>query len=539
MNKILSSTKIISTMPNKRMQFLLPTFLCIFLFCFFNLPILYDFEIHSLWTKILGILFFIISLFSLQDKYKTKANPGISNDVKSEFIFLSCQLLILSYLYLRTLYQHLYSFFLVDFDFIALAEILNNSLMGELFKSTHYGNSVSGNYLSHHFSPTILILAPFLLLSKYRIGYAYGLLFFVILSYLLFAILLIKKKIRGNSFYLTMTLFNINIITSRLFFSYHFELLSIFFFLLFFIGKEFNKNYLTITSFFFLLFLKEDIAIYLFCLGIFFIFEKNFRYAVLISLTSLVYFLFVPSFFQGFLNKSAEVNWLQDWSKWGNSYSEILLNIITNPLRLIETVFLKIKVLKQFLLSFSPVILFYPSIILVSLPIFALHFISDRIWYNTLYNYYSYTVAPFFILGMIFSIHKIKESKYRNFTNSILLVCIGISLYASSGDQSFPYKKIITDPNRVKDVLEITDTIQKNKAVAAQFDLGGFIPRANFLYPLHEKNLDKDYILVDIKRGITPYVDRERIEKMILNIKDKTHFISKEKNGIILFQKYQ
>lgn len=521
----------------KPMSLMLPILLCLFLFGFFSLPLLTSIEIKSSITKILSALFFIFSLFSI--KYKFIENREKSNTPWFEYLFLVFQLSILSHSYLHILEEHLYSFFLVDFDFLALAEILNNSLNGDFFKTTHYGNSASGNYLSHHFSPTILILSPFLLLSKYRLGYAYGLLFFVLLSYFLFALLLIKKRILGNSFYLTMTLFNLNVITHRLFFSYHFELISVFFFLLFFIGKEFKKYQLTVASFFFLLFLKEDIAIYLFCLGIFFVFEKNFKYAMLISFTSMFYFLFVPAFFQSHLNKSAEVNWLQDWSKWGNSYSEILLNIITHPLRLFESIISKVKVLKHFILSFSPIIFFHPGIIIVSLPIFVLHFISDRIWYNTLYNYYSYTVAPFLIIGIILSIHNLKNSKFHKYTNSILLVCIAISLYANSGDQDFPYRKITTDMSRVNDVIEITENIEKNKTIATQFDLGGFIPRANPLYPLHEKNLDKDYILIDTKRGITPYVDRERIERMVIVIKDKTHFISNEKNGIILFQKYQ
>ncbi len=520
------------------MHFILPS---IFLAGFYLVPILANIEDPRLWTRLASLIFLITGIISVYKKFKTersKKMEAVSLTLKEEIAFTVGIISILGFAFLYTLFQHLHSFFIVDYDFLGIAEILNNSLSGDFFRSHHYGKAVTGNYLSHHFAPSLLLLTPFMLLSKFRLGYAYGLLFFVALSFILFAVLLIRKNIRGNIFYAAMILFAINLPLHRLFFSYHFELLTVFFFLLFFIGIDFNKVYISILSIILLLLLKEDMAIYTFCLGIYFALSKNWRYAITLMVGSLTYFFFVPDFFQSQLDKSTHINWLEDWRRWGNSYSEILFKLLTSPIEVLDAFFSKWKVLREFLFSFSPLVLLYPSLITISLPIFLLHFISDRVWYNSLYNYYSYTVVSFFVLSLVFSIERLKDSKYKKYALSIVFFCIFISLYSSSGDKFFPYAKIDTDENRVNDLEEVIQNIPTTKTVAAQFDLGGFLPRTNPLYPLHEKNLDKDYLLVDISRGVTPYVDKPRIEKMIEEVVVNKHYsLTIQKNGIMLYTK--
>lgn len=509
---------------------------------FYLLPLFLEIENPRPFLKILSLAFAGLGFLQFtQTRISKHSNSSkveiFSQSLKKEILFAFVLFFCLTTSYLVILFQHLNSFFLADFDFLAIAEILNNSLLGNFFQTHHYGSRVTGNYLSHHFSPSILILSPFLFLSETRLGYAYGLLFFIIASYILITILLLKKNIRGNLFYFSLIFLSCNLYLHRLFFSYHFELLAVFFFLLFFVGKEFQKTYLEILSILLLLLLKEDMAIYLFFLGIYFLIQKDWKYGLSIVAVSLLYFFFVPKFFQSFIDKSAHVNWLKDWEKWGRSYTEIFVNLITNPVKVSYLFFSKWKILRDFVLSFNPVLL-QPSLILVSLPIFLLHFISDRIWYNTLYNYYSYSVISFFVIGFILSLEKIKISNYEKYSFSILLFCISISLYSSSGDKFFPYSKIETNPIRVENIKNTISQIPKGKTVATQFDLGGFISRHNAIYPLHEKNLDKDYILVDKKNGITPYVDRQRIEKMLEEIlATKSYSIIYDVNGIELYKK--
>ncbi len=508
---------------------------------FFLIPCIGNVTDPRHWTKAFSLGFFLLGIFAIY-KIMSARSLTISEAViagfRKEMAFLFCLFSTLCFLYIYTLFQHLHSFFLVDYDFLAIGEILNNSIKGKFFITHHYGSNSSGNYLSHHFAPSILLLSPFILLSKFRLGYAYGLLFYTIVSMSLISILLLRRNVKGSSFYLSMILIAINLPLHRLFFSYHFELLTVFFFLLFFVGIEFNKTYISILSILFLLLLKEDMAIYVFCLGMFFAFQRNWRYAIFLTTISLLYFFFVPSFFQRSLDSSTHVDWLQDWSKWGKSYSEIVFNVLANPLKVLDSIFLKWKVLKEFLFAFSPLILLTPSLILVSLPIFILHFISDRIWYNSLYNYYSYTIVSFFILSFLFSIVKLTQSKIKDYTSAILLVSISLSLYSSSGDKFFPYARINTDIERVSDVQRIIESIPRGKTVATQFDLGAFIPRANPLYPLHEKNLDKDYLFIDSSKGISPYVDKQRIEKMIETVtSNQSYALLLEKNGIKLYRR--
>lgn len=490
----------------------------------------------SLGVFLFALLDFVIKKFS---KISVPSKEGTSsNSIIKEILFTCLLLFCFTFGYLHTLLMDLNSFFLVDFDYLAIAEILNNSISGNFFQTPHYGIQKTSNYLSHHFSPSILVLSPFLLFSETRLGYGYGLAFFAIASYILIAILLLRANLRGNMFYFSLFLFSCNLYLHRLFFSYHFELLSIFFFLTFFIGKEFKILSLSIISILLLLFLKEDMAIYVFFLGIYFLFQKNWKYGLSIVTTSLIYFFFIPNFFKTYIDQSAYVNWLSDWAKWGNSYLEITVNIITNPIKVAKIILSKWKILRDFAFSFSPILIAQPSIIIVSLPIFLLHFISDRIWYNSLYNYYSYSVVPLFVIGLIISLKNLKESYSKNYNINILLFCISLSLYSSSGDKMFPYVIRTTDSKRLENVKAIVQNIPNQKTISTQFDLGGFIPRANPIYPLHEKNLDTDYILVDRESGITPYVDRKRIEMMVQQITaNHSYSIISKVDGLELYRR--
>ena len=514
-----------------------------YLIVFYLVPIGGEFTDSRPILKFLSLFLFFLSVWSTWNGFKNKTivvqqSPTSNPKFFKEIIFTICILFFFSYSYLFKLFEHLNSFFLVDYDYIGLAEILNNSLLGFPFRTHHYGPEVYGNYLSHHFSPSIIILSPFLLLSETRLGYAYGLLFFIILTFVIFAFLLIKKNIRGNLFLFSMILFASNIYLNRLFFSYHFELLTVFFFLLFFLGKEINKFSISIVAFLFLLLLKEDISIYLTCLGVYFLIQKDWKYGVCLIVIPIIYFLFVPSFFRSFIDKSAFIDWLHYWDKWGVSYLEIATNLVMHPIEVLQIFFSKWKVFRDFLLSFSPVVLLSPSYLLITLPIFLLHFLSDRIWYNTLYNYYAYSVISFFVLNILFSIPKLENFKEGKYSLPAMILCVSISIYSGSGDKLFPYSKMNTDIDRVNALNNVLRDLPKAKTIATQFDMGGFIPRANPVYPLHEKNLDKDYLLIDVNRGITPYIERSRIQEMVGRILEKkTYSLIKENSGIQLYKK--
>ncbi|HNI90744.1 MAG TPA: DUF2079 domain-containing protein, partial [Leptospiraceae bacterium] len=160
----------------------------------------------------------------------------------------------------------------------------------------------------------------------------------------------------------------------------------------------------------------------------------------------------------------------------------------------------------------------------------------DRIWYNSFYNYYSYTVISFWIVAFLISIKKMNESKWRQYLPGLLLLSLSISLYTNSDDQLFPYTRFQIDKTRLENIQTIVNFIPEKNSVATQFDLGAFVKRENPLFPLHEKNLDKDYILIDREKGITPYVDRKRIETMIISMEGKYSLIAKY-DGIELYKK--
>jgi hypothetical protein len=56
-------------------------------------------------------------------------SEAVTVGFRKEMAFLFCLFSTLSFLYIYILIQHLHSFFLVDYDFLAIGEILNNSFV--------------------------------------------------------------------------------------------------------------------------------------------------------------------------------------------------------------------------------------------------------------------------------------------------------------------------------------------------------------------------------------------------------------------------
>jgi uncharacterized membrane protein len=413
-------------------------------------------------------------------------------------VILGLHLWILSELHFRSL-------FLTENDFVSMSEVLNQTLKGHFFKDHFHGDMENGNYLAHHFSPTLLVLSPFLWLSETRMGYAYGLIFISLgCSYIFF--LHIQHFSQKYKIFL-FTFFLLNLYNYRIFTAYHFEVLFLLFFLIWILC--FKKKYLISEIIFFIICLgvKEDIAIYLVFFSFYFLFKKeNARFLGYFSFCLLYYFFIIP-YFQNQLDQSTKENWLHIWGKYGQSIPEIILYIIKNPNLILMEIWNRKSVAIDLLGSFSFIplgsLIIYSSLI----SILGLHILSTRIWHNSFYHYYSYSILPTLWVGVLDIF-----SKKPKISIQLLALFFGIGLYFSGNDKHFPLTfQQITEPNFSSIQFAIAK-IPKGSSVQVSFQIGALLSRSNPVYPIQAGFVTKDYLLF-VPSPLLSKEETNRIEK--------------------------
>ena len=417
---------------------------------------------------------------------------------KIDYIFLILPIFTFGY-YLN---NHLNSFFLADFDYLALNEVILNTLKGNFFETTHYTKFIKANYLSHHLAFILVLFVPFQYLTEIRLGYAYGMYFLFIINLILPYFILFKYDKNDSERFLVFILIITNSFFYKLSFSYHFEVIFFTLVLLSYLFKKLNYTKLELISLIFCLLIKEDIFIYVIIYSIYFyIYDKEKRYLTLI-LISILYFLVFYFYLQPNLPKEAKVDWLSNWS----FYTDI------NPFKsFLEKVLSKTNIFVKIFFIFILCFILRGSTILILSPIFILHFSSDRIWYNTFENYYIYTILP---LLSIFTIDTFIKSTFK-YKKYILLFSLSFLCYNYSLDKTIPYKLKIENPVEVQNLKKIIQLIPLGKEVSISYDLGAFIPKDIKLYPIRPEHLNREYILYNSK-SFSPFVELNEIESKLV-----------------------
>ena len=453
------------------------------------------------------MIFFIISLLCTVFGFKKNSDSIRSSELNffyfSGFLFLSIHFFFLQK-------NHFETFFLGDFDYVSLSETLQSSLKGYFFRNHYLGNIDKANFLAHHFSPAMLVLAPFLYLSEFRLGFGYGLLFFHLFSFVLFRKILDFFPLNPGEKALWLFFFLLNLYVYRLFTSYHYESLFLFSALGLILSHLKNNNFLFSFFFLFSLLLKEDISLYLALFSLYLLFEKKKYTALLVLSISFFYFFFVPAFFQKRLDPSASVNWLSSWSKWGKTYPEILLHFISQPGIILNSFLNHKKTILELSLGAGFLFWFYIPSLPLFIGIMLIHFLSDRYWYNTFYNYYIYSLLPFYLFFSLKGYLSLRKKTGQ----TILLLAISLCLYRNSTDSLFPHKLSEPDRTRLDTVRNAFQEIPKYSCLSVQFDLSGFAPRSLSIYPIRERNL-KEFILLDFsKKSFSPYLSIKKLKEL-------------------------
>lgn len=482
-----------------------------------------------------AFFYLLVALFSLKSsRTRCWIEKFMTGKYQHRF-FLFWSLLIAAFHFLFFLQNLQDSFFLVDTDFVGLAEVILNSINGKWFFAPHYGNGADSNYLAHHFAPGLLLFSPFMPLSDYRLGYGYGLLFYQSLAFLIFYRIFDHlgfftwEKIIWLFFWLT------NLFVYRLFHSLHFESLFLVFFLLFFLGYLEKKPLYWLSGFLLSLILKEDIALYFVGFSAFLWWNKDYKISTLIFVASISYYFLLLPALRADLDPSASVNWLSGWSRWGKDYLSILTGWFWHPLTLWQVVSSHSARFWQFIWAFGGLWLlavgFWPLLAFLLM----LHFSSERIWYNEFYNYYCYTILPFLLSASLIGYQKIRTAYPGQ--PAILLIVLAFSLYQTASDPLTPLPARPIDSKKIAAIRSLNVHIPVGRTVSSQFDLSGWVKRTNPVYPLQKFTDLQEYILIAPENAFSPFVNQETLQTLLKKMQKSANFQNLDKQqGIYLFR---
>lgn len=491
-------------------------------------------EIDSRWIGkgFLLLGFLIIGFFFLEGRF-FQFNPSLSQKLqkksqhiyrrfsfylpfcKDRFFLFSFRnlslIIILAYsIHLILLQQnHRDTFFLTENDFTNMSEVLNETSKGNFFRDHFHGNPETSNYLAHHFSPGIIVLIPFLFFHTTRIGYSYGLVFFAVCSLLLWRKLILNKCKKNSVQYFFILLLISNPFIYHLLTSYHFESLFLFSFLWLQYAILQKKRLQEIAAFILSISLKEDISIYMILLGISFLLQKDWKRGFVYIFISVLYFFVIIPLLKSQLDSSASENWFSLWSNLGNTPLEILLSPIQNPESILEQIQQNGKIGFDLANSTSWLFLLFTPYIPGIVSIFFIHILSNRIWYNQFFHYYSYTITPFLLVGSILGFTNLIH-KHKLALHYIPILCL-VLIFQFSQDTLFPLKYKGLDSERILIIEEAVKLIPPGETIQAGFDLGIFIPRKNPIYPIRLSEPNTDWILLD-QNSFSPYIPTQKLE---------------------------
>lgn len=498
-----------------------PVFLSLFFTLIYSIPVMASFGLFSGSSMIDSVsivsrserllfagffILFINFLFTKNIELSRETNEYPAKDNKTNIynsilIFLpALPFLIRNAFYTYEVYAGL---IVGDFDYTNISQALNLTTRGEgLLPAPHVSTGITGSFLGHHFSPSLLLFVPFYGITRYLQPFfafrathlLYGLLLYLSLFW---GILLWTSFIKQYSSSIrsailaSAMLFN-SILLWRIAGSFHFEILVIPFSALLFIRFH-RKDFLFWVILILWLGLKEDMAIYAILAGVYwftvskemFYYERSFR----VILFSAIYFIFamwMKSVFSG----GAGPDWTDYWFRY--DYESPSLYSLMIPL-------ISMGLFPLYSLKVSLILLF---------PLLLIHFTSSHPWHSSFIAHYGYTILPFLMLGTVHGIRIItSNSIFMKRSTALISLGFAMSFYTATGEKGSPYVRVKQSP-RYEFVENSLMKIPGDSCSLAQVNLSPHMPLDVKVFPIYQprnnpvtEEVLSDFFYEDGKKG--------------------------------------
>ncbi len=448
------------------------------------------------------------------------------------------------------------SFAYDDFDLAIHDQVLWNILHGSIFSSI-----LGIDFLGNHAHLILFLVAPF-----YKIfPHPFTLLFLqtIALGIGALPLYLLSRSILGYKWALAISF--MYLIYPALgyvnLFEFHPTVFATFF--LFFMLYYFYKEKFSLFLLFMILTMlcQENISLVIIMMGFYgLVKRKKPKWVILPMVIGGLYFWLIVTKFMPYFNKDT-IQFIAIYSHLGDSFSKIIINILTHPIEIIKIMFTKQKIiyLTQLFgpLSFIP--LLSPLSLLLLLPFFMQHLLSLRITEVTIYYHYTAEMIPFIFLALIYGIKNLLALdwlKKRQFLliMPLLLVSLGYNFYLGPHFRLFKqigsvFKKDELD--RQKEAL--LKKIPRDAAVVATFEFFPHLTHRKQLYSFHHVymgfytlsnqpyNLPDtvEYALLDFNDLLTfrDFYNSQRYQNIRQFLSSGDWGVSDVKDTMVLFQK--
>jgi uncharacterized membrane protein len=444
----------------------------------------------------------------LDQDQKLEASPRISIDIFC--LWLISSLFFLWFQYITWTQYTAHRVFLIDaglFDFMCSG-----------FRHGHMMRfplawEAEANMLGDHFRPFFYLIGllyliydhPMVMLSVFNAA----LVFAAIPLYYLAKDLLVNRAVAFQIVLLYLT----NHFVRSIHLSIHAEALIPIGIFCLALAYQRKCNYLYWISIVYLFSQKEDIPLYMACMGLPFIIQGfvqksygwEFKKSLILFALSIILFplaLYCMYLFGSARLASSGINAFEKFSSMGFTKYEVLLYILQNPFEILSRVF-RIPLLILFLSigMFSLldwkrfwVVIFCASIFMI----------VDNPLVSNLNYYYSYAALPFVFVTGVYGLNNLNKRfagkpKYTYSVIAYFVVILLVQLPINTRTDSLPHLPFSKSP-RYDLASEVIANIPAEADVAAQYDLYAREPNRKMKVPITVKHLYLvDYVLLDAK----------------------------------------
>jgi len=290
----------------------------------------------------------------------------------------------------------------------------------------------------------------------------------------------------------------------------------------------YTKNFSKFLIFAFLsMICQENIPLAIIALGLYALFiRRTLKWVLVPIVAGTLYFLLCVKVFLPYFNSNT-IQFSILYSHLGNSPQEILKTIFFDPVKMLLLIFSPEKIFYFFEvfgpLGFLP--FFSPLSLLISLPFFLQHLLSQRPNEVTLYFHYMAEIIPLIFFAFILGIQKLLkrgafQGRQKILIGSLAALILSFNIFLGPQTQSSNGLKYLHQSTFDRQKEQILSLIPPGASVAATFE---FLPRLTSrkeLYSLHHI-YDAKYTL-----STKPYEIPGNIQYLLLDAADQMTFSS-------------
>ncbi len=282
---------------------------------------------------------------------------------------------------------------------------------------------------------------------------------------------------------------------------------------------ERKKIKLFLYSIFFLLFIKEDLALLVGAIGLGLLFRKEYRkLGLLLTIIGFSFFFFLVYIFMPYISIKGVYDHFH-FGAAGKTPIDIIIKVITDPLFFLRSLvwpLVKVKTIIQSFTTFALFPLFAPlSIIIPIIEDFSTRFIYAGPQFTkwALVNHHAATSAILLAIATIYGAIKLKKYiiyksfKLNFYSLCAILIILGIvanNLIFHGPINSLFKRQFYEEEPWMEDVREVLAQVPKSASVAAQNNLAPHLTHRDDIYRI-PFGLNSQYMVVDLYEGLSDY----------------------------------